>query len=417
MTEYAIIGTQWGDEGKGKVVDLLAHMLHINYVARYNGGNNAGHTVNIGGDEYKFHLLPSAVLHPGIINVIGNGVVVNPKVLFEELERLESKGHKVNLRISEAANLIMPYHIVIDGIEGGGLDTTRRGIGPCYEDKVGRRGIRVCDLMDKETFREKLSKNLEKKNLILTKIYNQQPLSFDEIYNEYIALGEKFKQYVCDTSLLLDKAQSKHEDILFESAQGTMLDVDFGSHPYTTSSNPTRGGIYIGTGITPKLNKVIGVVKAYTTRVGGGPLPTELKDETGEKIRERGKEFGTTTGRARRCGWEDTVVTRYAVRINGIDWIAITKLDVLSQFPTLQICYAYNYDGQTIEDFHSGLDLYKCSPIYEDLPGWLEDISNVRNYRHLPKNTKRYLSRLEELNKKRIGLVSVGPEREQTIIR
>jgi len=416
MTGYAIIGAQWGDEGKGKIVDWLAEKEKIKYVVRFNGGNNAGHTVVIGGQEYKFHLLPSGVLHPDIINVIGNGVVIDPKVLIEELDALEPT-YYVNLRISEHAHLIMPYHILLDKLQNPHIGTTGRGIGPAYEDKIGRRGIRVCDLMDKETFREKLTRNLEMKNQILTKIYNHPPLSVDEILREYLPLGERFKRCVCDTSLLLYDAQGRDENILFESAQGTMLDVDFGTYPYTTSSNPTIGGICTGTGIRATLDRVIGVTKAYTTRVGGGPLPTELKDEIGEEITKRGKEFGATTGRKRRCGYLDTVIVRDARRINGFDELAVTKLDVLGFLRTIKICNAYSYNGETVKDFSASLDLDKCQPVYEELPGWEVDISNVRNWRDLHPNAKRYVSRIEELVGTSASIISVGPEREQTILK
>lgn len=417
MTEYAIIGTQWGDEGKGKVVDWFAENRGIKYVVRFNGGNNAGHTVCVGDEEYKFHLLPSGVLHPNIINIIGNGVVIDPNVLVEELDGLESRGCEVNLRVSEAAHLIMHYHRIIDGIEGGSIGTTGRGIGPAYEDKIGRRGIRVYDLMDKEIFRKKLSGILERKNQILTRLYNKSPLQTDEILEEYLSLFERFRQRVCDTSILLHGAQAKDENIVFEGAQGTMLDVDHGTSPFTTSSNTTVGGIDTGTGITAVLDRVVGVVKAYTTRVGGGPLPTELKDETGERMQQKGKEVGTTTGRTRRCGWLDTVIVRHASRVNGLDEIAVTKLDVLDTFDTLRICTAYISDNGTTKEFHSGLNFERCSPVYEELPGWLKDISNVRSYEGLPDNAKRYLSRIEELTGLPIGIVSIGPGRERTIVK
>lgn len=417
MAEYAVIGGQWGDEGKGKIVDWLAENEKVKYVVRFNGGNNAGHTVWVGSDEYKFHLLPSGILHPEIVNVIGNGVVIDPSVLVGELDSIESRGHKVNLRISESANLIMPYHRVLDGIEGGKIGTTGRGIGPCYEDKVARRGITVHDLMNDGVFREKLLKNMEMKNQILTKIYDQKPLSTDEIFDSYSALSERFRQYVCDVSLILYEAKCKDENILFEGAQGTMLDVDHGTKPYTTSSNPTIGGIFTGTGIRPNLDTVLGVMKAYTTRVGGGPFPTELNDETGKKIQEIGKEVGTTTGRNRRCGWLDTVIGRYASRINGFDELAITKLDVLGFLPVIKVCTAYNYNNKEIKEISSGINLEECSPVYEEWPGWREDISNIRNYRDLPENTKRYLSRIEELTETPVSIISVGPEREQTILK
>lgn len=417
MAVIAIVGGQWGDEGKGKIVDLETRERKIKYVVRFSGGDNAGHSVKRGKIVYKFRLLPSGILYPDVINIIANGVDINPKVLVGEIDELESNGHKINLRVSGNAHLIMPYHCILDGIEGDTIDTTRKGIGPCCEDKYGRRGIRVCDLLEEEVFREKLSKNLEMKNLILTRIYNQQPLSFDEIFNEYLHLGERLRQYVCDTSRLLYEAQLKGENILYESAQGTMLDPNFGTYPYTTSTHPTIGGISIGIGSRDRVDRVIGVMKAYTTRVGGGPFPTELKDEIGEKLREIGVEFGTVTGRLRRCGWEDSVIVRYSSRINGIDEIAVTKLDVLDQFPTIKVCTAYNYGNDRIEDIYPGIDLAKCSPIYEELPGWLTGISDIRDYNRLPDNTKRYLSRLEDLSGARIGIISVGPEREQTIIR
>ena len=417
MTEYAVIGGQWGDEGKGKIVDCLVENEKFKYVVRFNGGNNAGHTVIIGDQEYKLHLLPSGVLHPDTINVIGNGVVIDPKCLVQELEEIKSRGYNVNLTISERAHLIMPYHRIFDGIEGDQIGTTGRGIGPCYEDKIGRRGIRVCDLMDKETFRENLLANLQMKSQILTNIYHQNPLSIDEILDEYLFLGEKFRNYVSNTTLLLTDAQSKDQNILFEGAQGTMLDIDHGTYPYVTSSNPTVGGIYTGTGIRVNLDRVIGVGKAYTTRVGGGPFPTELKNEIGEKIREIGKEFGTTTGRERRCGWLDALILKYTSVVNGFDELAITKLDVLSFLDAIKICSTYFYKNEYFEDFPVGANLEECQPYYQELPGWSEAISNIRNYRDLPENTKRYLSRIEELTETPISIISVGPDREQTILK
>ncbi|MDI6806884.1 MAG: adenylosuccinate synthase [Candidatus Aenigmarchaeota archaeon] len=438
MTIYAIIGGQWGDEGKGKIVDLITHLYadneekKIKYVARYAGGNNAGHTVQVGDDTYRFHLLPSGILHEDVINIIGDGVVIDPRVLVEEIEGLSSRGYRCdNLKISEKANLIMPYHIILDTIEGGKVGTTGRGIGPAYTDKIARHGIRIGDVvdenneLDEQTFRRKLEEILPMKYKFLSNVYGSELEKhgiklpkLEDILKEYLFHVDKFKDKVTDTSSLLCKAKENGDNILIEGAQGTMLDIDQGTYPYVTSSNPSLGGIFTGTGVSLVPDKVIGVCKAYATRVGGGVFPTELKDEIGEKIRERGCEYGTTTGRPRRCGWLDVVALKYATRVNGFNEIAMMKLDVLSEFSTIKLCTKYEYNNGKIDYFPSRLSvLEKCRPLYEEFPGWQEDISSVRNYGDLPENAKGYVYEVEKFVGVPISVISVGARREQTIIR
>lgn len=421
MSTVVLVGTQWGDEGKGKITDFLARQSDI--VVRYQGGNNAGHTVIVGSTTLQLHLIPSGILYEDKLCVIGNGVVVDPEVLFQELENLRNWGITgENLRISDIAHLIMPYHKLLDYYEEEKrgelkLGTTRRGVGPSYVDKYARRGIRVCDLFEPPVFREKLRQALDFYNYILTGIYNAEALDPVKIEESYLAYGEKMKKYVEDTSVLVYEAILAGKNILFEGAQGTLLDIDHGTYPYVTSSQPVSGGATTGAGIGPTfIDKVVGVVKAYTTRVGEGPFPTELKDSTGDLIREAGREFGTTTGRPRRCGWIDTVMLNYSARINGLSSIALTKLDVLSTLPVIKICKGYRLDGKTIEHFPHNLGmLSRCEPIYEEMPGWEEEIGEARSFEDLPLNARKYVQRIEELTGLKVCLIAVGPKREQTI--
>lgn len=415
----AIIGAQWGDEGKGKVIDIYAR--NADYIARYQGGNNAGHTVVIGKESFILHLIPSGILHKGKICVIGNGVVVDPKALLEEIQMLESKGIKIDSRlmVSKDAHIIFPYHRKLDELREAkkkNIGTTKKGIGPCYADKVARLGIRFVDLLNDEVFRDKLKTNLDEKNAMLSKIYNVEGYSFEKLYSEYIGYAERLKKYICDTAVALNSAIKARKKVLFEGAQGTLLDVDHGTYPYVTSSNSTAGGASTGTGVGPtKIDKVIGVVKAYTTRVGEGPFPTEFQDELMCKIREKGKEFGATTGRPRRCGWFDSVIVKHAVMVNGIDEIVITKLDVLDCLDTIRICTAYKFEGKYYNDFPSDLTaITKCEPVYIDLPGWKTDTTAITSYSGLPKNAKNYLNKIKKLLDTKIALISVGSDRKQT---
>jgi len=419
MANIVVVGAQWGDEGKGKIIDVLAEKA--DYIVRFQGGNNAGHTVVVGGEEFVFHLIPSGILHPKKICVIGNGVVIDPKALLEEMTRLKQKRIPVsqNLRISEEAHLIFPYHRLLDRLRerrGTRLGTTGRGIGPCYVDKMARCGIRVADLLDKDIFKRKLRENLAEKNELITKIYKEKPIRFSEIYHEYLGYGTLLKRYACNTSLLLNQAIEKKKRILFEGAQGTLLDIDHGTYPFVTSSNATAGGACVGAGIGPtRIDRVIGVIKAYTTRVGEGPFPTEFPDSLMEIIRKRGKEFGATTGRPRRCGWFDAVLARHSVRVNGLDELIVTKLDVLDERKTVKICTAYRIVKKRHTEFPADIErLWDCVPIYEEHPGWLEDTTACRNFEDLPQNAKRYLKRLSSLLGVPITLISVGSDREQT---
>lgn len=423
MSSVVLIGAQWGDEGKGKVTDFLAEDAGV--VVRYSGGNNAGHTVVVGEEVFKLHLIPSGILYSEKTCIIGNGTVIDPKVLLKELAYLAGRGISTeNLKISSRAHLIMPYHIKLDEVEedrkgDNKIGTTRRGIGPAYMDKASRSGIRLVDLMDPEEFSEKLALNIKAKNELLEKVYGVEGFDFQEIYDAYMSYAEQLKKYVADTSLVLHNSMVAGENVLFEGAQGTLLDLDHGTYPYVTSTNPIAGFACIGAGIGPsKIDKVIGVAKAYTTRVGEGPFPTELNDEMGDLIRKAGNEFGTTTGRPRRTGWFDAVISRYAVRVSGIDTLALTKLDVLSGLETLKICTGYELeDGSTIEEFPASLKvLAKCKPIYEEMPGWSEDISQAKSFEELPTNAKDYLRRIEELSGIKITIVGVGTRRSQTFI-
>jgi len=422
MSNVIILGAQWGDEGKGKIIDLLTK--DADFVVRYQGGNNAGHTVVVGEEEFILHLIPSGILHAGRTCIIGNGLVVDPQALLEEVDLLESKGIEVgpNLLISDQAHLIFPYHKKMDKLKEqkkgkGKIGTTGRGIGPCYTDKAARCGIRVADLIDDEVFKSKLRDNIEEKNEIFQKIYDFEGFTFDEIYKTYVEYRKRISPLTCNCSKVLNDAMRKRKTIIFEGAQGTLLDIDHGTYPYVTSSNATAGGAVIGTGIGPtKIDKVIGVVKAYTTRVGEGPFPTEFGPEMMEKIRKKGKEFGATTGRPRRCGWFDVVLLRHSARINGITEIAVTKLDVLDECDTVKICTAYKLDGDIIEDFPANIDaLNRCEPIYEEHPGWNQDTGAATKMRELPSNARRYLERVSRLIGVKIRIVSVGSKRRQHI--
>lgn len=420
MPNIVIVGAQWGDEGKGKIIDVLAK--DADYVVRYQGGNNAGHTVVIDDREVIFHLIPSGILHKNKTCVIGNGVVIDPKVLLDEIEGLKAKGIKINenLKISDQAHIIFPYHKILDMLRETKrkqkIGTTGRGIGPCYADKVARCGIRLADLLKEEIFRRKLEDNLAEKNEIFQKIYDHPGFSFEEIFVEYVEYGKKMAHYTCNCSLLLNRAISENKSILFEGAQGTLLDVDFGTYPFVTSSNAIAGGGSIGTGVSPtKIDKVIGVVKAYTTRVGEGPFPTQFPAPLMDKIRKKGKEFGATTHRPRRCGWFDAVIVKHSVMVNDLSEIVITKLDVLDELETIKMCTAYKYEGKRYENFPAEVEiLWKCQPVYEEHPGWLSPTTSVSRFEQLPVNAQKYLERLEELVGAKISMVSVGSRREQT---
>jgi len=421
MPVIAVIGAQWGDEGKGKVVDLLAQQARV--VVRFSGGDNAGHTVVNPYGKFGLHLVPSGIFSPKAVCIIGNGVVINPAVLLTEIDQLNERGVDTSrLFISDRAHLIMPYHVLLDGLEeelrgGKALGTTRKGIGPAFSDKAARLGIRTGDLLDKEAFLERLRSVLDYKNTILTKIYGVSPLSLDEIYSQYCQYGERLAGHIRETVIMLEEALDREELVLLEGAQGALLDPDFGTYPYTTSSSPLAGGGCLGTGLSPtRISRILGVFKAYCTRVGSGPLPTELKDETGDLIRERAHEYGTTTGRPRRCGWFDAVVARHSTRINGFTGAAITRLDVLDSLPQLKICVGYKLDGREIDYFPASVaDLSKCQPVYEELPGWQSSTSDIRQYEQLPVQARQYVARLEELVACPINIISVGAEREQTI--
>ena len=405
MSCTIVVGAQWGDEGKGKIIDMLAADADI--IIRYQGGNNAGHTVVVGQNEFILHLIPSGILHKGKTCIIGNGVVIDPEALLKEIDMLRGKGIKVdgNLFISEAAHVIFPYHKVIDKRRGAKIGTTGRGIGPCYVDKMARCGIRMADLVNAETLRRKLQANLE----------DSKEFDFKKIYGQYLEYGRKIKGYLTNVPVLLGKAIAKKKRILFEGAQGTLLDIDHGTYPYVTSSNATAGGALTGTGVGPTaIDKVMGVVKAYTTRVGEGPFPTQFEDDLMEKIRSKGKEFGATTGRPRRCGWFDAIIVRHAVIVNGLSEIAVTKLDVLDEMEKIKICTGYKYKGKIYRDFPADIDmLSNCGLIYEELQGWMQDTTGVTKFQDLPKNAKAYLKRLSKLLDVKIGIVSVGSKRRQ----
>jgi len=425
LKNIIVLGAQWGDEGKGKVVDIYSEFADT--IARSTGGNNAGHTLVVREEKHVFHLIPSGILHPGKKCVITNGVVIDPKVLLSEIDKLKSRDYlkdDAQLRVSELAHIILPYHIVLDRAQEERLGsrkigTTARGIGPCYEDKIARIGIRACDLVHHEIFAEKLRGNLERKNFLLKNYYGTEEVDFQTTLDEYLAYGERLRPFLIDTSLFLNEEIHRGAKVLFEGAQGTLLDIDHGTYPFVTSSNTTAGGLCTGSGVPPtKISGVIGVAKAYITRVGGGPLATELFDDEGQKIRDRGCEYGATTGRPRRCGWFDAPVVRYAHRLNALSAIALTKLDVLSGLPLVKVCIAYDIDGVRREDVPLTLSEYeKAVPVYEEMEGWKEDLSDAREVGDLPKAAQKYVRRLEELTGVEITLISVGADRNQTIMR
>ena len=422
MTVIAIVGGQWGDEGKGKIIDLLAEKAKV--VARFSGGDNAGHTVINPYGEFRLHLVPSGIFYPNVTCIISNGVAINPAVLLTEINDLHNHGVDTgHLFISDRAHLIMPYHTLLDGLEEerrnkGALGTTRRGIGPVFADKVARLGIRVGDLLDKDIFWGRLSATLELKNAILKKVYRVSPLSLEEIYDQYRHYGEQLAPFIQETSSIIREAARKGELVLLEGAQGALLDPDFGTYPYVTSSSPLAGASCIGVGLGPReIDRVAGIFKAYNTRVGTGPIPTELKDEIGDLIRKKAREYGATTGRPRRCGWFDAVAGRFSVQINGISDIALTHLDIYDGFPSIKICTAYKFNDEVLTSFPSDIAiLEKCQPIYEELDGWQESISGIQNFEKLPTGARNYMSRLEDLLSCPISLVSVGPDRGQIIL-
>ena len=424
MKTVAIVGSQWGDEGKGKVIDYLATQADV--VVRGQGGNNAGHTLVVEGKKFALRLIPSGVLNSKTVNVIGNGIVFDPKGFLEEIETLNKEGIDTsNIKVSDRAHVVFPYHKELDALaeEARGankIGTTKKGIGPCYMDKTERSGIRICDLMDKDIFAQKLKLQVDAKNKLVQGVYGKEAMfDFETIYNEYLGYAEIIREHVADTSVIVYDAIKAGKKVLFEGAQGTLLDLDLGTYPYVTSSHPTSGGFAIGAGVGPNMIKdVVGIVKAYTTRVGEGPFVTELDNEVGERIRTQGREFGTVTGRARRCGWFDAVIVKYAARVNGITSISFMLLDVLSGFDKINICTGYKMGDKIITDFPASLeDLAKCEPVYEVLDGWNDDLTKVEKYEDLPENAKKYIARIEELVGVSIDMVSVGPNRAQTIIR
>ena len=420
MSSIVVVGTQWGDEGKGKITDFLAEQADV--IARFSGGNNAGHTIQFGGETYKLHLVPSGIFYKDKLAVIGNGVVVDPVALLKELDGLNERGISTdNLRISNRAQVILPYHLAQDEYQerrrgDNKIGTTKKGIGPAYVDKAQRIGIRMADLLEKETFERRLKENIEYKNAYFKGMFNETCPTFDEIFDEYYAAGQRLKDYVTDTAKILDDANVADEKVLFEGAQGVMLDIDHGTYPFVTSSNPVAGNVTVGTGVGPtSVSKVIGVCKSYTSRVGDGPFPTELFDEDGHHIREVGREYGTTTGRPRRVGWFDSVVLRHSRRVSGITDLSINSIDVLTGLDTVKICTAYELDGEKITEYPANLDqLRRCKPIFEELPGWTEDITGCRSLDELPENARNYLERISELCGVHISIFSVGPDREQT---
>lgn len=420
MTSIVVVGTQWGDEGKGKITDFLSK--EADAISRYSGGDNAGHTIQFKGETYKLHLIPSGIFYSDKTSVMGNGMVINPESLVKELKGLQDRGVDTsNLQISNRAHVILPYHVYQDKVDEASrgdkkIGTTCKGIGPCYTDKVQRMGIRIADLLDKEVFEQKLRENLEMKNRLFTKFYEVEPLNFDDMFEQFYAFGQEIAQYVTDTSKALNDVIDANGKVLFEGAQGVLLDVDHGTYPYVTSSNPVAGGVTTGTGVGPSaVSRVIGVSKAYTSRVGDGPFPTELFDEVGNQIREVGREYGTTTGRPRRVGWFDSVVVRHSRRVSGITDLALNSIDVLTGLDTVKICVAYDYKGERITEYPANLHIIEqCKPIYEELPGWTEDVTTIRRLEDLPENARNYVQRVSELTGIRIATFSVGPDRDQT---
>ncbi len=422
MASVAVLGTQWGDEGKGKIVDYLAQQAEV--VVRSQGGSNAGHTVVVDGVEYKLRLMPSGILFKGTLNVIGNGVAFNPKVMLQEMDNMTAKGIDVSgIRISNRAHVVLPYHCEMDGyleeLKGANkVGTTKNGIGPCYVDRDDRIGIRVCDFIDKEEFAKRLKENLAIKNKQIVGMYGKEPFDYETILKEYEGYADRLRPYVCDTIALLHDELKAGKKVLFEGAQATMLDIDYGTYPYVTASHPVSGGVCVGAGVAPRdIVKVVGVVKAYCTRVGEGPFPTEQLNEVGDKIRELGHEFGTVTGRPRRTGWLDACVVRYAGLLSGIDYMAITRLDILDTLPEIKMCVGYKYKGEVINEIPASLKvLAEVEPVYETFEGWQTDISGIRKYEDLPEKARKYLERLAEVTGIDLGIVSVGPNRDQTII-
>ncbi|WP_202081547.1 adenylosuccinate synthase [Caldalkalibacillus salinus] len=420
MSSVVVVGTQWGDEGKGKITDYLSEKAEV--IARYQGGNNAGHTIIFEGKKYKLHLIPSGIFYDDKICVIGNGMVINPQALVEEINYIHDHGFSTdNLKISNRAHVILPYHIKLDQAEEKSkgkekIGTTGKGIGPAYMDKAARTGIRIADLLDPEAFRAKLKRNLEDKNRVLERMYDEEGFDLDDVYQQYMDYAEILKPYVIDTSVILNDALDDGQRVLFEGAQGVMLDIDQGTYPFVTSSNPIAGGVCIGSGVGPsKIRHVVGVAKAYTTRVGDGPFPTELDNEIGDQIREVGKEYGTTTGRARRVGWFDSVVVRHARRVSGITDLSLNSIDVLTGIETLKICTAYEYKGEIIEHFPANLNiLAECKPVYEEMPGWTEDITGAKSLEDLPENARHYVERVSQVTGIPLSIFSVGPDRAQT---
>ena len=423
MSAFIVLGAQWGDEGKGKMTDYLAEEADV--VVRFQGGNNAGHTVEVGDRQYKLHLIPSGILYDNKLNVIGNGVVVDPKALFEEIGYLEKEGVKVTpekLIISDRAHLIMPYHRVLDVLKEkargkNDIGTTGKGIGPCYTDKFERCGIRVCDLLHEDVFEEKLRENIRMKNEYITKVLGGEALDVEEILAQYKQYAEKIRPFVKDTSVKVYDSIKEDKTVLFEGAQGMLLDIDHGTYPYVTSSNTTAGGVSNGIGVGPNMiTNAVGITKAYTTRVGKGPFPTELENETGEWIRTKGHEYGVTTGRSRRCGWLDLVIVKSAVRVSGLTSLAVTKIDTLAGLDKLKVCVGYKFNGEIIDYFPASLeDLAKCEPVYEEFDGWDDSVADARSYDEIPENAKKYLERISEFTGTRISIVSVGPKRDQTM--
>jgi adenylosuccinate synthase len=420
MSTVVVVGTQWGDEGKGKITDFLAETAEV--VARYQGGNNAGHTILIKDKKYKLTLIPSGIFYSNKVCIIGNGTVLNPAALLDEIKYIHENGFTTNnLKISDRAHVIMPYHLLLDGLEEdrkgvNKIGTTRKGIGPAYMDKAGRNGIRISDLMDPAEFEHRLREVMKQKNELIEQIYGVQGLEVEPILEEYLGYAEQLRPFVTDTSVVLNDAIDEGRRVLFEGAQGVMLDIDHGTYPFVTSSNPSAGGVCIGSGVGPtKIKQVIGVAKAYTTRVGDGPFPTELQNEIGDQIRETGHEYGTVTGRARRVGWFDSVVVRHARRVSGITGLSLNSLDVLSGLDTVKICTGYKYKGEILEHYPASLNvLSECEAVYEELPGWHEDITNVRSLDELPLSTRHYVERVSQLTGIPIAIFSVGRNREQT---
>jgi len=423
MSAFVVLGAQWGDEGKGKMTDYLAEEADV--VVRFQGGNNAGHTVEVEDRQYKLRLIPSGILHDDKLNVIGNGVVVDPIALFEEIDYLEREGVKVTpekLIISDRAHVIMPYHKALDKLKEksrgkNDIGTTGRGIGPCYTDKFERCGIRICDLMSEALFKDKLQQNIEAKNPYITKVLGGEELNFEEIASEYLSAAERLRPYVQDTSVRVYNEIKADKNVLFEGAQGMLLDIDYGTYPYVTSSNTTACGVASGVGIGPNMvTNAVGIAKAYTTRVGKGPFPTELDNEVGEWIREKGHEYGVNTGRSRRCGWLDLVILKTTVRVSGLTSLCITKIDTLAGLEKIKMCVGYKFEDKVIDYFPASLeDLAKCEPIYEEFDGWDDSVADARSYEELPENAKVYLKRIEEATGTKVSIVGVGPKRDQTI--